>query len=478
MRCGSLVRHRLRKPIKSTIDVSLSRRVLGSLGLIASLASAGWATECDTSICVGGSSCTISGAHTLSGGCDLNFGDKDVTIDRGALVQEFESGGFSIEARHLTLAGTLQTKTPPGGFFSGNIEVTVSGDFVTPKGAPGRIVSPGGGGIKVMATGAIMLRGSGGFSSRPLGSIELTGASVLVDEKLTTTSAANLTIHSTNGPVTVKKTLRVDSIALHVGCGATVDIQAQGGDLLLNGALFQTNICGAGSLSFSATGNVTINKPINANDKFQGDGGGYIEILAGGDIIINAPITANGSPYIQFASEGGEVLAKAGGNVTVNKTITVNAVDSQRAGCIGLGAGSAKTIQVNGSLEATSSGGNGGGITLGNVPDQVSFLFCRNASPSPPAGADTVILSGSLNSTGATNGVNRISYRTTFDATGGNLKANANSAATGNIVQCACPDGSPTDGVCDVSACINNPVGLNPAQTTPPIQLLPTVLAP
>lgn len=59
----------------------------------------------------------------------------------------------------------------------------------------------------------------------------------------------------------MNKTIRIDSIAALVGCGATLNVQAQGGDLVLNGLISQTNNCGSGFLDFSATGGRLISGP-------------------------------------------------------------------------------------------------------------------------------------------------------------------------------------------------------------------------
>lgn len=93
--------------------------------------------------------------------------------------------------------------------------------------------------------------------------------------------------------------------------------------------------------------------------------------------------------------------------------------------------------------------------------------------------AGMVLLAGTLNSGGTgVSGLNLVSYRTAFDATGGRMISGPNSPTTGNIVQCNCADVSPMDSVCDANVCLNDPVGLDPAKVTPAVQLTPLVLAP
>lgn len=224
----------------------------------------------------------------------------------------------------------------------------------------------------------------------------------------------------------------------------------------------------------SATGDVFVNKKIIASDKAgptdSGDGGGDITIRAGGDITTNAPIITNGSGALS-GSPGGYVLLIAGGDVTVRDDITANGLHPESpGGCIGIGVGHTGTIRVESVLEAKSLYGFGV-IRLGDVPSNMHF--CGENHAGPPLGADTVILSGKLD-TSSVNGENRISYRSAFNATNGQLLANGGE----NIIQGACPDIGPADGVCDSARCLSDPVGVNPALTNPPVQLVPTVLAP
>lgn len=437
------------------------------------------ATECDPNICVG-NPCTITGQHDLTEGCLLDFGAKDVTIAKGALLKEQQGGGFTLIAHDLTLAGALQTMSPAAGEDAGSIHLIVSGDFTTPKGVPGRMVSQGSGFgmsglLSVTAGGDINLQGSSGFSTRPGGGIQLTGNSIVIAEKLSALAGnGGFDIRSTNGPVVIKKPLRADDLAATVGCGGLVNIEVNGGDLTVEGPITQTNRCGAGTLTFSATGDVVVKKKIVASDtggaNDSGDGGGALTIRADGNIVIDAPITTNGSAALS-SSPGGSVLLLAGGEVRVFGDISAKGLHPEApAGCISIGVGSAGTIQVESTLAATSQGGFGI-IRLGDVPADTGF--CGETHAGPPLGADVVMLSGKLDTSHA-DGETRISYRSAFDATNGQLVANGGV----NIIQCACPDVAPADGVCDSATCLNDPVGLNPASATPPAQLIPTMLAP
>ncbi|MBI3245323.1 MAG: hypothetical protein HYZ50_02310 [Deltaproteobacteria bacterium] len=447
------------------------------------------AAECDINICTGGNVCTISGSHTLSGGCELDLGEKDVTIANNALLKEQEGGGFTIEAHHLTLLGTLSTKSPAKGVDAGGITLLLSGDFSIPLKAKGLISSEGsvdegvgyGGLVHVTAAGAITLQGSAGIISRPGGIIEMTGASVLLGERLSALVYSSIFLKSTAGSVTVNKPILADNVSGNVGCGGEVELEAQGGDLILNGQVTQKNVaCGSGSLSFTATGNIKINKPIDASDKYHGDGGGFIAVAAGNDIIVNAPIVADGSPSIED-SFGGRILMSAGGNVFIAAKVSAKAFyEDASAGCIGIAAGPHKSIDVSGELLATSAKGPGGIIVLGDSPrDDLSECPDPNSAHAGSiVGADSIMLSGAIDSTGTDGGVNRISYQNAFTLTGASLRSNTNSATTGNIVQCGCLDDSPADSACDVNVCLSNPVGLVPGVAVPVAQVTPTVLVP
>ncbi|MBI3248298.1 MAG: hypothetical protein HYZ50_17465 [Deltaproteobacteria bacterium] len=467
----------LREPhgLKRTVAWSVAS-LLACLGVSHALA-----TECDTNICAG-NPCTITGMHDLSGGCVLDFGATDVTIAKGATLKEKHGGGFTIKAHHLTLAGTLRTKAPPGDS-AGSIDLILSGNFTTPKGSQGKIMATGpasgyGGAIDITAAGAVDLQGGGGLIAQPAGSIDITGTNLLVNEKLSALSVGSINLRSTSGPVTVNKTIRIDSIAALVGCGATLNVQAQGGDLVLNGLISQTNNCGSGFLDFSASGDIIVNGGIVANDKFQGDGGGYLTFRAGGNIEINAPISANGSPYGYSSTSGGIVYLSADGDVTVTKNITANAIGSSRGGCIAIAVGTGYTVSVRGKLEAKAPS-LGGVIRLGNVSRTIDYHVCGASVLSPAIGAGTVLLAGTMDSSGTdVAGLNLVSYRTAFDATGGRLISGVNSSATGNIVQCNCADVSPMDGMCDANVCLSDPIGLDPAKVTPAVQLTPIVLVP
>lgn len=468
------------------------RRLIGLAvcGLVA-LASlrAVYAAECDTNICTGGNTCTISGAHVLSGGCELDFGEKDVTITNNALLREQEGGGFTVKAHHLTLLGALSTKSPAKGADAGGITLLLSGDFSIPLKAKGLMSSEGsvdegvgyGGIVHVTAAGAITLQGNVGIVSRPGGIIEMTGASLLFGERLSALVYSAIFLKSTAGSLTVNKPILADNVSGNVGCGGEIELEAQGGDLILNGQVTQKNVaCGSGSLSFTASGDIKINKPIDASDKYHGDGGGFIAVEAGNDIFVNAPVLADGSPSIED-SFGGRILMSAGGNVVIAAKISAKAFyEDAGAGCIGIVAGPHKTIHISGELLATSAKGPGGIIVLGDSPrDDLSE--CPDPNPTHVGsivGADAVTISGTLNSTGTDGGVNRISYHNALKFTGASLRSNTNSATTGNIVQCGCLDESPTDGICDVNACIGNPVGLVPGVAVPVAQVKPTVLVP
>lgn len=451
--------------------------------LLFSLSSLAWA-QCDPSICVGSSACTIAGVHALPDGCDLDFGAKDVTIAKNAILKA-QGGSFSIEAHNLTLLGALQTRGLGSGFSAGSISLTLSGDFIVPKGAQGQILSQAsglerGGIIAITADGAVSLQGNARLSSRLNGTIEIIGRSVLIAQPLASFNFVQ--IRSTNGPITVDKPIHVDTAIHHLDCGGTVDMRAHGGDLTLNALVSQTNICGSGSLDFAATGNIVVNAPINATDKAPamgaGDGGGRVSMRAQGDITLSsrASIITNGTGG-SSDSPGGEVVLIAGGNVTVDAPITANGLHPDASGgCIQIGVGDNKTLRVNNELKAKSPLGYGGAIILGDAPPDLPY--CGGSHDGLPVGADTIILSGRLDSSGPMGGENRITYRSTLNATGARLVSSVNSATTGNLIECGCVDLNPADGVCDSSNCLNNPIGLNPANVTPPAQIIPTALAP
>ncbi len=447
------------------------------------------AEECNTDICTGGAACTISGAHVLSPGCELDFGDKDVTIAKTALLREEEGGGFTIKAHHLTLLGSLATKSPTKGTDAGGITVILSGDLTVPPQAKGSISSEGsvdegvgyGGTVFVTAAGAISLQGNVGIVSRPSGIIDMTGASLLLGERISALVYASIFLKTTAGSMTINKPILADNVSGNVGCGGEVELEAQGGDLIINGQVTQKNVaCGSGSLSFIASGDIKVKKLIDASDKYHGDSGGDIAIAAGNDLFVYAPIVADGSPSIE-ESLGGRILMSAGGNVVITAKVSARAFyEDASGGCIGIAAGPNKSITIDSDLLTTSAKGPGGIIVIGDSPrDDLSE--CPNPDPAhagPIVGAESISLTGVVDSTGTTGGVNRLSYRNAFTSSGVRLRSNDNSSTTGNIIQCGCLDDSPTDGTCDANACIRNPLGLIPGTATPVAQVLPTVLVP
>src|SRR5262249_41649971 len=59
---------------------------------------------CNLGICVGGTTCTVSGTNLVRAGCVLDWTGKTVTVASGALIYDPDGGsGFSIIASSLTV---------------------------------------------------------------------------------------------------------------------------------------------------------------------------------------------------------------------------------------------------------------------------------------------------------------------------------------------------------------------------------------
>jgi hypothetical protein len=81
--------------------------------------------QCDATVLCPADPCTITGLHDLGGNCILAFTGKTVTVDGAATLRTDDLGSLTIEAKNLTLAGTITGK-------GGSVRLDIDNDFSMP----------------------------------------------------------------------------------------------------------------------------------------------------------------------------------------------------------------------------------------------------------------------------------------------------------------------------------------------------------
>lgn len=397
---------------------------------------------CDTSICVGGSTCTISGTHTIDDLCTLDFGTSSVTVLKSArLTTATDGDSYSILAGALVVRGELEAH-------GGDISVDVDDDFTaeTVSNSAGQVDVINGGSIDVTAGGAITIagkdfttKGSGGIDG---GDIDLTAGGAVLIEKAVVASGGGVfafggyvTIEGAS--VTLTSTGKIESLGTQEGDGGEVDITATGAC-----DLDDINTRGSGDSAYGGDiyvdcGSVTSGGRWDANGGSEGSGGD-IDVFA--ETTLSTTSSANFTCTAGGGGDGCLATLSAGGDVSLSGDIDAGASGTDAfAGDIDLDStdgdisiGSTATLTAN-------TGTNGffnGTITIGPACD--------------------IVIDGVVNT--RTNvvggGGNLVIYRESLDATSATMRADDD---TGNTINCRCVD-SDTNGVCDLpETCVSDP---------------------
>lgn len=292
--------------------------LMSMLGVFVASAGSEAATMCSTSICVGGSACTIGGgSFYLTPGCVLDFGTKDVTLSNGGRLVETTGVGFTVMAHNLTMKGSFEPNLAPDDgatlnvFLTGNLTTIEHGGLLVGKN----------GILNIQADGNVNLGGGESLNTAPFGTIAIDAAAITVNEKIDA-NAGTINLHARSGPVVVgsRGRLRADSATVAgvlYGAGE-IEIQAEGGGVTLGSPIFIRggSLANAGTLTVLADNDVVITGPIAANS-VKGNGG-IVDVTAGGLIAVSAAINVNG--------KNGQILLHAGGTIssTTRGALTAN----------------------------------------------------------------------------------------------------------------------------------------------------------
>lgn len=318
------------------------------------------APMCDTSICVGGSSCTIGGGtFYLTPGCILDFGAKDVTLSNGGRLVETTGVGFTVLAHNLIMKGSFEPNLAPDDgatlnvFLTGNLTTIEHGGLLVGKN----------GTLNIQVDGDVNLGGGESLNTAPFGTITIDAATLTVNQKIDA-NAGRIDLHSRSGPVIVGRRgrLRADNTTV---AGVLYDageiwIEAEGGGVTLDSSVFIRggSRANAGMLTVVAEGDVVITGPIAANS-VKGDGG-VVEVTADGHIAVSAAINVNG--------KNGQIILHMGGGITTTSRGALTANGSN--GLIDILAGPGQPLNIAGIVQANAVGAGSipGTITIGNAP--------------------------------------------------------------------------------------------------------------
>jgi hypothetical protein len=282
--------------------------------------------------------CTIHGTHFI--GCDLDFGDKDVTIAPDGELRFVINGGSTISAGNLTLRGSISAVNVEFNIFVNNDFVMEPEEGEADLQHGGRINIYAGPGftfctLDIEAGGRVVLGGSfvkaqcGGFAQ-----VTAFGQSIDVNSPIWTRmpspdEEATTTIELDASPGSIRVTKRLSAKGLGRGNAATIVMNADG-DISLEGPLNLVNgggVGGSGVFLFAGS-NVFIQDRI----KLSPFGSvGIVQVGAGGSIFVDENIEAAGlsRPGIFFGrgdvpGTGGQVMLRAGDAIVVKKTINAS----------------------------------------------------------------------------------------------------------------------------------------------------------
>ncbi len=346
-----------------------------------------------------GASCTITGAHVVDVGADLDFGSQtDLQLDSSTVLRVGQAAGAArsirLAARSIALApgarilgdgdaaivqleatggnlelrssGSTLSRIDVSSFTAGSIELVASGDVIA-----GGVLDVHGNGAEASA-GDVMIDAGGAMRLSRQAEIGGTGSYAF---------GGSLEIYA-NDDVSIDAVIDGDA----PGGGASIDIT-------------------------SVHGRIAIAERIDVSGGNPDGSGGPIDLTApDGDVAISGSIVGTGGSGIEEScGDGSEVTMTAGGAVTVSAAITLSggnqcgggtldvdagAAFTQTAGEIsarGAGAyGSAGYVSIAAELDATlgdvdlSAPGGGGSADVRSENGKVSFLGRLDVSASAP----------------------------------------------------------------------------------------------
>jgi hypothetical protein len=398
------------------------------------------------------------GTYRVNPGSDLNFGSCALTLDTGATVA-LTSGagaGFTIEAASLTMnaGSTIQgaptALAPDDGGFVG---ISVTGAILVDAGARISMDAQDAGGseIDLTAGGTIMLEGGAGtdvVSAKALstngdgGTLNVTAnGDVTIDATLSAASGdqgsgGDICITTNNAKVTVNAPLDASGGEFDGGC---IDIES---DLdLMTTAAAKLSVDGGGlsgsggqiTLDANVQGPVTINGPVSGkaagsnqnNGEGGGDGGELDSFTTSGSVTVNAPVDLPGGTG---GGGGGFIdIEPLGGDLVVNAALSLPGSGSGSCGGTAtLGVTGTSNVTLSSNPIDVSSDSCGGGTVLLSADDTAIAPGVINAdSNATPVGggliqlvADILTVGGKLHANGGGGEVNLQACALTLGATG------------------------------------------------------------
>ena len=373
--------------------------------------------------------CTISGVQNVASGCTLDFGARSVVVT-GTLQSATAPGSYALSAGDLTLNGGRIRALGPTGLSGGNVTLTVAGAVVLSGSGPTLDVSGAeGGGLLTVNAGSIDVRAGSvaadgtssdacggaitlhaapgplrmavtvhatGSSQCSGGQLDLAGQSVEVDAALNTSGGdgpGGILITANAGDIVIagSASLKANGEQVDIdsgGDGGPIELDADSGNVTVLGAI---NADGgspdgsAGSIDISAAGTVQVGAQLSLQGNGAGSSGGDVTIETDGDTTFAANVRTNGGSD----GEAGDIDVSSGG------TITVAAGKALQADAGSFGAGSisfedATSIVIAGGVEAKSSGGPAGFITLESCRASIGGTLDTTASGGGVSGANAI----------------------------------------------------------------------------------------
>ncbi|RIL06801.1 MAG: hypothetical protein DCC71_05355 [Proteobacteria bacterium] len=379
-----------------------------------------------------GTSCTVSGTHTIDHLCTLDWSGYDATIAKGAKLTTATGNAYSISAGSLTVLGTLQA-------VEGSIDVTTTGDFavqVSSNSAAAVDIKQGGsfdatvGGNATLAGKVFDASGTGGVD----------GGSIAIDA---------------DGSITVSQTVDASGGG-EWAYGGSIDLT--GASITTTGLLkaIGTQDGDGGEVNLTATGACNVNGAINVSSSGEWAWGGAITVDCGSLSTSSAWDTSGGTEGV-------------GGDIDVTTSGAATSTSSSSWTCTAGGGGDGCWVTVSGggdvtiggdiNASATGTDASGGAITIGSSAGDVTVGATSLLQADVGSGGWTngtidigpacnVEIDGVLDTrtSGVGGGNNSVSYRNSFDGTAATLRAD--DSPDGNTIHCPCVDAN-ADLVCD-----------------------------
>ncbi len=254
--------------------------------------------------------CVIASSATITDGSVLDFGDRDVVVNQGRVL-EVGFGAMVISARSLVLAPKAKLLATGGGLIS--VQVTGSIDLQRAGSDRSRIdVSGdfGGGVIELLAGDDVLVNG------------DLVARSILFD------ADGGEILIGAGSDVTVN-TL-VDIGGGSDGSGGALTVIADGAVTFADAIFASGGEFDGGEVDISAGGHLSVDEVDISGGSLSGSGGALVLQSAAGNITLNGQVlgTAGGS-LEEGGGFGGSVDAVApAGNVTVLGRIRIPGADA------------------------------------------------------------------------------------------------------------------------------------------------------